>query len=353
MARQRRAGGGVDQLPSGRYRVRIVTTDGRRVSLGTFPTKRAAEACYARTLTEQSDGKVVAPRRRGTTLGEYAPRWVETRLTSKGEPLRQRVRELYAKQLERAMAAIRKAHRVAEMEPPSTEAARAILKTARQDAADAGRRVDKAPALSVADLRRIVAALDTGTLVGLRDRALLVLGFAACLRRSELVGLDVTDVQECPEGLCIVVRRSKTDRMAEGRDVAVPYGSHHLTCPIRAVQEWIAASGIESGPLFPGIDRHGVIGRAPSGRGSDDGRLTRQAVSIILKRAAAAAGIEGAEDLSGHSLRRGLATEARRAGADFLTIGRHGGWVDGSRALMGYMAEVDRWEDNPVAKVGL
>ena len=84
MARQRRAGGGVDQLPSGRYRVRIVTTDGRRVSLGTFATKRAAEACYARTLTEQSDGKVVAPRRRGATLEEYTPRWVETRLTSKG-----------------------------------------------------------------------------------------------------------------------------------------------------------------------------------------------------------------------------------------------------------------------------
>jgi integrase len=100
MARQRRAGGGVDQLPSGRYRVRIVTTDGRRVSLGTFPTKRAAEATYARSLTQQADGKVVAPRQRGTTLGEYAPRWVESRLTTRGEPLRQRVRELYLEQLE-------------------------------------------------------------------------------------------------------------------------------------------------------------------------------------------------------------------------------------------------------------
>lgn len=100
MERQRRAGGGVDQLPSGRYRVRIATSDGRRVSLGTFSTKRAAEATYARSLTEQADGKVVAPRQRGTTLGTYAPRWVESRLTSKGEPLRPRVRELYDKQLE-------------------------------------------------------------------------------------------------------------------------------------------------------------------------------------------------------------------------------------------------------------
>ncbi len=100
MARQRRAGGRVDHLPSGRYRVRIVTTAGRRVSFGTHSTERAAEAAYARSLTEQADGKVVAPRQRGTTLGRYAPRWVESRLTSKREPLRQRVRELYAKQLE-------------------------------------------------------------------------------------------------------------------------------------------------------------------------------------------------------------------------------------------------------------
>ena len=61
MTRQRRAGGGVDRLPSGRYRVRIVTPDGRRLSLGTYPTKRAAEAAYARSLTEQADGKPARP----------------------------------------------------------------------------------------------------------------------------------------------------------------------------------------------------------------------------------------------------------------------------------------------------
>jgi integrase len=101
MARQRRAGGGVDRLPSGRYRVRIVTTDGRRVSLGTFHTKRDADAAYARSLTEQNDGKKIAPRERGTTLAEYAPKWLDARLTSKGEPLRPRVRELYSSRLER------------------------------------------------------------------------------------------------------------------------------------------------------------------------------------------------------------------------------------------------------------
>ncbi len=84
MPRQRRAGGGVDQLPSGRYRVRIVTPDGRRVSLGTHPTKRAAEAAYARSVTEQADGKHLAVRARGTTLAEYAPKWLDSRLRMRG-----------------------------------------------------------------------------------------------------------------------------------------------------------------------------------------------------------------------------------------------------------------------------
>ncbi len=101
MARQRRAGGGVDRLPSGRYRVRIATTDGRRISLGTFRTKSDAEAAYAKSLTEQNNGKNIAPRERGTTLAEYAPKWLQARITPKGEPLRPRTKELYASQLER------------------------------------------------------------------------------------------------------------------------------------------------------------------------------------------------------------------------------------------------------------
>jgi len=100
MPRQRRAGGGIDRLPSGQYRVRIVTVDGRRLSLGTFPTKRAAETAYARSVTDQSDGKPLQPSAATTpTLADYAASWVETRLTSRGDPLRPRVRDLDATQL--------------------------------------------------------------------------------------------------------------------------------------------------------------------------------------------------------------------------------------------------------------
>src|SRR5665811_671776 len=97
MTRQRRAGGGVDRLPSGRYRVRIVNPDGRRLSLGTYATMRAAEAAYARALTDQGDGKAARPAAATTpTLADYSPAWVEARLTARGEPLRPRVRDLYA-----------------------------------------------------------------------------------------------------------------------------------------------------------------------------------------------------------------------------------------------------------------
>src|SRR5262245_11651906 len=100
MTRQRRAGGGIDRLPSGRYRVRIVTVDGRRLSLGTFPTKRTADAAYARSITEQADGKPTTPTpATSPTLADYAPRWIDSRLTNRGEPLRPRVRDLYATQL--------------------------------------------------------------------------------------------------------------------------------------------------------------------------------------------------------------------------------------------------------------
>ncbi len=100
MTRQRRAGGGVDRLPSGRYRVRIVTADGRRLSLGTHATRRAAEAAYARSVTDQADGKPANPSAVTTPkLDDYAQGWVETRLTNRGEPLRPRVRALYRDQL--------------------------------------------------------------------------------------------------------------------------------------------------------------------------------------------------------------------------------------------------------------
>lgn len=104
-------------------------------------------------------------------------------------------------------------------------------------------------------------------------------------------------------------------------------------------------------PAFPRIGRDGTIAGTAAARGSDDGRLTGDGVAKIIKRTARRAGIEG--EVGGHSLRRGFATSARAAGANHLDIARQGGWADGSRAVYGYIEEVDRFKNNPLRGIGL
>lgn len=136
----------------------------------------------------------------------------------------------------------------------------------------------------------------------------------------------------------------------------MPYGTNEQTCPVRTTRAWLAAlaeRGVTSGALYRRIDKHGQLGRAPHGRGSVDGRITGQAVAIIVQRTALAAGIDAASAFSGHSLRPGFATESRRAGHDQIRIGRHGGWKDGSPTLAGYMEDVDRVVSNAFTGVGL
>jgi integrase len=260
--------------------------------------------------------------------------------------------------VDRALAAISTAHRTAGQPLPNLADARAVLRSARRERAEAGHRSRKAAPATVDALRAMLRTCDPAGLAGVRDRALLLLGFAMGARRSELAALDVGDVVAVGEGLLVTVRVSKTDREPAGREVAVPRGGRLETCPVRAVLAWLetlAAAGRGAGhdPLFVRVDRHGVLGRVATGRGSVDGRLTGQAVALVVRRAAVGAGLDPDAAWSGHSLRRGFATEVYRAGADPLRIARHGGWADGSRVLLGYVDEVDRWSRNPLAAVGL
>src|SRR5205823_5956726 len=87
-------------------------------------------------------------------------------------------------------------------------------------------------------------------LLGVRDRALLLVGFAGAFRRSELVAVDVSDLRFGTEGLLITIRRSKTDQEGSGRDVAIPHGAYELTCPVRAMRQWLDSAGIAEGPVF-------------------------------------------------------------------------------------------------------
>jgi site-specific recombinase XerD len=307
-------------------------------------TRRAYSGDWARfTAWCSSTGRVPLPTT-PATLAEYATALADASRAPST--------------VDRALAAIATAHRTAGVERPDTGLVRAVLRDHRRQRAEAKQtQVRKAEPVTVPRLRLMVATCDGTTDAGLRDRALLVLGFALGARRAELVAVDIdTDLIWTPEGLVVVIRTSKTDKESAGRSVALPYGSNPNTCPVRTVRalvDRLAVLGHTSGPLFRRIDRHGVLGRAPSGRGAVDGRISGQAVALIVAKAAVAAGLDPEACWSGHSLRRGFATEAYAAGADPLRIARHGGWRDGSSTLLGYIEEVERWKANPLVGVGL
>jgi integrase len=94
---------------------------------------------------------------------------------------------------------------------------------------------------------------------GARDRALFLLGFAGALRRSELVGLDFGHVTWTGEGFTLLIERSKTDKEGEGAEIAIPRGRSDETCPVVALQSWLAAAEITAGPLFRKVNRGGAV----------------------------------------------------------------------------------------------
>jgi Phage integrase, N-terminal SAM-like domain len=305
------------------------------------------------------------------------------------------------------LTAIRAVHRGAGATTPDALTARKVVVAAqRREAARDGRYGPrKAVPVMAADLPAIVAACDDQTATGLRDRAVVLLGFALLARRSELAALNLSDVELVPgEGIAVTIRSSKTDPSARGVIRRIHYAANERVCPVRAVLTWtsfLTARGITIGPLFTRIDRWGNVGPAAGGRyadppGSDgaagrpvsagtsrDGRLRPQAVGAIVTAlcksaslagppaasssvtdTADAAGATDANGLnratdaaipaaetrrySGHSLRRGGATSMLAAGAQPLHVSRHGRWSDGSRSFAGYVEEATGFGDaNP------
>jgi integrase len=178
--------------------------------------------------------------------------------------------------------------------------------------------------------------------IDVRDRALLLMGFAGAFRRSELVALDFDDITETDEGLRVTVRRSKADQEGAGEVVGLPYGSNPDTCPVRAWRAWLEVSGITEGPAFRAIDRHDRL---------SDRRLTAGVVADVVKRRVKAAGYEPA-DFAGHSLRSGFATEAFGQGVPEFSVMRHGRWKS-STSMRGYIREGSLFRVNAAAKLGL
>lgn len=246
-----------------------------------------------------------------------------------------------ASTIRRRLAALSQAHKLAGIDPsPTADAAvRATMAGIRRTIGTAP--AQKAPTVT-AELRRLLTTCDRSTAAGARDAALLVIGFAGGFRRSELVALDVEDVTATGDGLRVMVRRSKTDPEAQGREVGIPWGSHPEACPVRALTAWREFAGITAGPLFRPVDRHGNVQPV---------RLTPQSVALIVKRACRRAGFDPSR-YAGHSLRSGLATSAAQGGAPERAIMRQTGHRS-VEVLRRYIRAGTLFEENAAAYTGL
>ena len=198
----------------------------------------------------------------------------------------------------------------------------------------------KAPTLTD-DIRAMVDATDAG-LIGARDRALILLGFAGAFRRSELVSLDIEDCTFGKDGLTVTLRRSKTDQDGAGRKIGIPYGSNPETCPVRTIQAWTEQAGIAAGPLFRSINRHGQV---------QAGRLSPVDVARVVKKLALRAGLDPAK-YAGHSLRAGHATSAAIAGASERSIMNQAGHRS-VQMVQRYIRDGSLFRENSAGKLGL
>lgn len=237
--------------------------------------------------------------------------------------------------LARRLVSISKAHTAQGLPSPTgSELVRAILRGIRHTHGSAQRQV--APAIKE-DVLSMVAGLKG--IKGIRDRALLLIGFAGAFRRSELVSLTVADIEQAKQGLIAQLRFSKTDQEGRGRKVAIPY-ARGAVCPVLAYQQWLEMAAITEGPIFRGVNRHGVISETA---------LTPQAVSLVVKERAQAVGLDPAK-YAGHSLRSGLVTSAAKLGVSSWKIRQQTGHKSDTM-LARYIRDSQIFVDNAAGAV--
>ena len=232
--------------------------------------------------------------------------------------------------LSRRLAAIKYLHSLAGHETPTTaEIVKATLRGIRRGYGVAPDQKAPATAEVISEMLRHIP----NTLQGVRDRALILLGFAGAFRRSELVALNVEDLQESEMGFKVIIRKSKTDQEGAGQTIAI-YGGSKLKV-VEAVNSWIAVANITSGPLFR---------RLLKGNGITEAPLTTTSVAQIIKRYAQFAGFNH-DNFSGHSLRSGYVTSAAESGANLLKImevTRH----ESVNTLKGYVRSAELFKDH-------
>lgn len=210
--------------------------------------------------------------------------------------------------IEQRLAAIAFMHRTANLEDPTVHSVvRGVMSGIRRTRAEMGETPRQAEPLLREDLQAIVTSLGTDP-CGLRDKALLLLQWALARRQSEVVALDVRDIEFRTKGMRVTIRRSKTDQEGAGvlKQVERLSEEHAALCPVRALRAWLAISKIADGPLFRKVDRWGHVG---------EHRMNARSVAYLIDRSVERVGLDPAL-YSGHSSRSGFATQADLDGRD-------------------------------------
>lgn len=241
----------------------------------------------------------------------------------------------------RYLAAIAKAHQAAGYESPCAmrhACVKEVMAGIRREKGIAQRQ--KAALLTV-DIRQMVQAVPD-TARGLRDAALLLLGFTGAFRRAELAALRVQDLEFREDGLVVTLRRSKTDQEGQGRKIGIPFGTTPKTCAVRAVRKWLDLAHLSNGPVFRGIDR---------ARRLSDVAITSQVVRLVVRRCCKSVGLE-VEKYSAHSLRAGHATQAAINGASERSIMNQTGHRSAAMVRR-YIRDAELFRENAATMLGL
>ena len=192
-------------------------------------------------------------------------------------------------------------------------------------------------------LKAVINVIDdekTEEIKKIRDKTIILIGFAGGFRRAELVAIDYEDLEFVPEGVKITIRKSKTDQFGEGMIKGLPYFVNKIYCPVLHLKEWIKLSNIKSGPLFRKFNK---------GFSLSNNRLTDQTIALLIKSYLTDAGIEN-KNYSGHSLRSGFATASAESGADERSIMAMTGHKT-TQMVRRYIQEANLFKNNALNKI--
>ena len=192
-------------------------------------------------------------------------------------------------------------------------------------------------------LKAIVDVIDnekTEEIKRIRNKTIILIGFGGGFRRAELVSIDFEDLEFVPEGVKIIVRKSKTDQFGEGMIKGLPYFSNETYCPVLHLKKWLELSSIKSGPIFRRFSKSFKL---------SDNRLTDQSVVLLIKNYLSLAGIEN-KNYSGHSLRSGFATVTAESGADERSIMTMTGHKT-TQMVRRYIKEANLFKNNALNKI--